>query len=37
MYLPSVQSGAQETTLGNGMTQVQMHAIPESERLRIKI
>lgn len=37
MYLPDVQSGGQETALGNGMTKVQMHIIPEFEQLRVKI
>lgn len=37
MYLPGVQSGGQDTALGNGMTQAQMHAIPESEWLGVKI
>lgn len=37
MYLPVVQSGGQETALGNGTTQVQMHAILESEQLSLNI
>lgn len=37
IYLPGVQSGGQETVLGNEMTQVLIHVIPEPERLRVNM